>query len=57
MAIATVDPNTGNTIRTFQPHTDAQLEEKLARAVVGARLQRERKTEGNAVLSQEIDLR
>src|SRR5438552_9759932 len=41
MAIATVDPNTGNTIRTFQPHTDAQLEEKLARAVVGARLQRE----------------
>src|SRR5712671_940070 len=41
MAIATVDPNTGNTVRTFQPHTDAQLEEKLSRAVVGARLQRE----------------
>src|SRR5437764_8896143 len=41
MAIATVDPNTGNTIRTFQPHTEAQVGEKLARAVVGARLQRE----------------
>ena len=41
MAIATVDPNTGNTVRSFEPHTDAQVEEKLARAVVGARLQRE----------------
>ena len=41
MAIATVDPTTGKTVRTFQPHTDAQVEEKLARALVGARLQRE----------------
>src|SRR5712671_6999799 len=41
MAIATVDPATGKTVRTFQPHTDAQVEEKLARALVGARLQRE----------------
>src|SRR5215467_3135468 len=41
MVIATVDPNTGKTVRTFQPHTDAQVEEKLARALVGARLQRE----------------
>src|SRR5215470_17694384 len=41
MAIATIDPNTGKTVRTFQPHTDAQVEEKLARALAGARLQRE----------------
>src|SRR3989442_5820560 len=41
MAIATVDPATGKTVRTFQPHTEAQVEEKLARALVGARLQRE----------------
>src|SRR6266481_1659944 len=34
MAIATVDPATGKTVRTFQPHTDAQVEEKLARAFV-----------------------
>src|SRR5712691_8984309 len=41
MAIATVDPATGKTVRTFQPHTEAQVEEKLARALAGARLQRE----------------
>src|SRR5258706_16098728 len=41
MAIATTDPNTGKTVRAFQPHTDAQVEEKLPRATVGARLQRE----------------
>src|SRR5882762_7901967 len=41
MAIATTDPNTGKTVRAFQPHTDAQVEEKLSRATVGARLQRE----------------
>ncbi|MFL5310949.1 MAG: NAD-dependent succinate-semialdehyde dehydrogenase [Myxococcales bacterium] len=41
MAIATTDPNTGKIVRAFEPHTEAQLEEKLARAVVGARLQRE----------------
>ncbi|HYZ90564.1 MAG TPA: NAD-dependent succinate-semialdehyde dehydrogenase [Myxococcales bacterium] len=41
MAIATVDPSTGKTIRTFQPHTDAQVEEKLARAEAAVRLQRE----------------
>src|SRR5690242_5782041 len=41
MAIATTDPSTGKTVKTFQPHTEAQVEEKLARAMVGARLQRE----------------
>src|SRR5438093_546685 len=41
MAIATVDPNSGKTVRTFQPHTDAQVEEKIGRALAGARLQRE----------------
>src|SRR2546423_15635645 len=41
MAIATTDPNSGKTVRTFEPHTEAQLEEKLSRAVVGARLHRE----------------
>ena len=41
MAIATTDPNTGKIVRTFEPHTEAQVEEKLSRAVAGARLQRE----------------
>jgi succinate-semialdehyde dehydrogenase / glutarate-semialdehyde dehydrogenase len=41
MAIATTDPNTGKIVRTFESHTQAQVEEKLSRAVVGARLQRE----------------
>src|SRR2546427_3120412 len=48
MAIATVDPATGKTVRTFQPHTEAQVEEKLARALVGARLQRELPVEERA---------
>ena len=41
MAIATVDPSTGKTVRTFTPHTDAQVEEKLARAYAATRVQRE----------------
>ena len=32
MAIATINPATGETVRTFEPHTDAQVEEKVARA-------------------------
>jgi succinate-semialdehyde dehydrogenase/glutarate-semialdehyde dehydrogenase len=32
MAIATVNPATGETLRTFEPLTDAQIEEKLERA-------------------------
>ncbi|HYO63529.1 MAG TPA: NAD-dependent succinate-semialdehyde dehydrogenase [Pyrinomonadaceae bacterium] len=32
MAIATVNPATGETVRSFEPLSDAQLEEKLARA-------------------------
>ena len=32
MAIATIDPATGETVKTFAPLTDAELEEKLARA-------------------------
>jgi succinate-semialdehyde dehydrogenase/glutarate-semialdehyde dehydrogenase len=37
MAIATINPNTGRTVRTFDPHTPAQVQEKVARAVEGAR--------------------
>jgi succinate-semialdehyde dehydrogenase / glutarate-semialdehyde dehydrogenase len=32
MPIATVDPGTGETLRTFDPLTDAELEDRLARA-------------------------
>ncbi len=32
MAIATVDPTTGQTLKTFEALTDAQLEERLARS-------------------------
>jgi succinate-semialdehyde dehydrogenase/glutarate-semialdehyde dehydrogenase len=32
MAIATINPSTGETIRTFEPHSAAQVEEVLARA-------------------------
>ena len=32
MAIATINPATGETVRTFEPHTDAQVEEKVALA-------------------------
>jgi succinate-semialdehyde dehydrogenase / glutarate-semialdehyde dehydrogenase len=32
MAIATVNPATGETIRTFEPLTDAALDERLALA-------------------------
>src|SRR3981081_2755716 len=41
MAIATTDPNTGKIVRSFEPHTQAQIEEKLSRAVGAARPQRE----------------
>jgi succinate-semialdehyde dehydrogenase / glutarate-semialdehyde dehydrogenase len=33
MGIATINPATGETLKTFQPLTDAQIEEKLDRAV------------------------
>jgi succinate-semialdehyde dehydrogenase/glutarate-semialdehyde dehydrogenase len=32
MAIATVNPTTGETLKTFEPLTDAELDERLARA-------------------------
>ena len=32
MMIASINPATGQTVRTFDPLTDAGLEEKLARA-------------------------
>jgi len=32
MAIATVNPTTGETLKTFEPLTDAELEDRLARA-------------------------
>ncbi|HEY0357530.1 MAG TPA: NADP-dependent succinic semialdehyde dehydrogenase [Mycobacteriales bacterium] len=35
MAIATINPATGETVRTFDPMTDAEVEERLARAVEG----------------------
>ncbi|WP_040339571.1 NADP-dependent succinic semialdehyde dehydrogenase [Candidatus Blastococcus massiliensis] len=36
MAIATINPTTGETLRTFEPLSDTALEEKLARAAVAA---------------------
>ncbi|SDE58268.1 succinate-semialdehyde dehydrogenase / glutarate-semialdehyde dehydrogenase [Blastococcus fimeti] len=36
MAIATTNPTTGETLRTFEPLTDDALEEKLARAAAAA---------------------
>ena len=32
MAIATIDPTTGKTLKTFTPLTDAEIEDKLALA-------------------------
>ena len=32
MAIATINPATGQVLKTFEPHSDAQIEEKLQRA-------------------------
>ena len=32
MAIATINPATGKVLKTFEPHTDAQIDEKLQRA-------------------------
>jgi succinate-semialdehyde dehydrogenase/glutarate-semialdehyde dehydrogenase len=32
VAIATINPATGETVRTFEPHTDAQVDGKIARA-------------------------
>src|SRR5919107_1686636 len=32
MAIATINPATGETLKTFEPLTDAALEERIARA-------------------------
>jgi len=36
MAIATINPTTGETLKTFDPLSDAALEEKLARAAAAA---------------------
>ena len=41
MAIATTNPATGKTVRSFEAHTEKQIEEKLARAEQGAKRQRE----------------
>jgi len=32
MAIATINPATGQTIKTFEPLTDSQVDQKIARA-------------------------
>ena len=37
MAIATINPTTGETLKTFEALTDEVLEEKLARAAAAAR--------------------
>ena len=37
MAIATINPTTGETLKTFEPLTDEALEDKLARAAAAAR--------------------
>ena len=37
MAIATTNPTTGETLKTFEPLTDEALEEKLAQAAAAAR--------------------
>ena len=36
MAIATINPTTGETVRTFEPLSDDALEERLARAAAAA---------------------
>jgi succinate-semialdehyde dehydrogenase / glutarate-semialdehyde dehydrogenase len=40
MAIATINPATGETIQTFEPLTDAQIEQKLELAVTAFRAER-----------------
>src|SRR6185503_15458607 len=37
MSIASTNPATGEVVRTFTPHTDAQIEERLAKAAGAAR--------------------
>ena len=37
MAIATVDPTTGETLETFEPLTEAEVEDRLARAAAAFR--------------------
>jgi len=57
MSIATTNPATGETVRAFSPHTDAQVEEKLARA--SAAFERWRRTpfaERATVLGRTADL-
>ena len=40
MAIATINPTTGETLKTFAPHTDAEVDERIARAVAAFRTHR-----------------
>ena len=40
MAIATINPATGDTVRTFEPLTDAQIDERIARAAAAYRTYR-----------------
>lgn len=42
MAIATVNPATGETLKTFQPLGDAEIEKKLQRSVEAFRINRDR---------------
>src|SRR5260370_17551665 len=42
MAIATINPATGETLHTFNPLSDAEIEEKLQRSVEAARRNRAR---------------
>ena len=45
MAIATVNPATGETLKTFEPLRDAEIEEKLQRSVEAAQTNRARSFE------------
>ena len=40
MAIATINPATGETVRTFEPLTDSQIDERIARAAAAFRTYR-----------------
>src|SRR5262249_33811017 len=48
MAIATVNPSTGETLKTFQPLRDTEIEEKLQRSVQAAAKNRRRSFEDRA---------
>ena len=50
MAIATVNPASGKTLRTFEPISERQLEEKLQRAAVAFQAYRSAAIQERAIL-------